>query len=115
MQLLTVTASKRTDPKKLYKINYSLRKAKYIISDIYMVSHAFKNHILKKWKVFVSNKEKFVFCIEMHVYVPKYNFVSEHIIEDSYRMQKDLINFNIEFANNSKKKINLLNLRISVF
>lgn len=51
----------------------------------------------------------------MHVYVPKYNFVSEHIIEDSYRMQKDLINFNSEFANNSKKKINLLNLRISVF
>lgn len=48
MQLLTVTASKRTDPKKLYKINYSLRKAKYIISYIYIVFHAFKNHILKK-------------------------------------------------------------------
>lgn len=31
---------------------------------------------------------KTCFCIEMHVYVPKYNFVSEHIIEDSYRMQR---------------------------
>ena len=36
MQLLTVTASKRTDPQKLYKINYSLGKAKYIISHIYI-------------------------------------------------------------------------------
>ena len=49
MQLLTVTASKRTDPQKLYKINYSLGKAKYIISVVTLRGGKVGTWLLRMW------------------------------------------------------------------